>query len=365
MPLVESELTCRREGVPNPNRTASRAWDAFFTSSSLFGLADKLGYIARWLHSGQEFVEDQMTVYLRCHARAHGDRVAELLEPFVGRGGRWADRLRFTMEWVELGDSRRFFDLFLQLLDDGTLDNARGPIAINSTFWSILHGLAEKRPSWCAEVAPHWLDRKLAIARALAAEGNESTPSLDDQFGVNEVLQSARAAPKEFLEHVLPAILRASEEFVHDNEEKFRPDRIWPIRFSSGYLGMTEAFPKGCEIAFESLGSTEPAKLRPFIESLRKSRLCIANHLLQDAYISAPEGYAEEAIALLADEPERLHCGVSGSPFWTARTLVEKCSPYCSEETFRRIEARLLDYKRLRMNAQRMGFDIKATQHMD
>jgi hypothetical protein len=33
--------------------------------------------------------------------------------------------------------------------------------------------------------------------------------------------------PKEFLEHVLPAILRASETFVYDQKDELRPDRIW------------------------------------------------------------------------------------------------------------------------------------------
>lgn len=343
MPLLESELACRRKGTPNSNKTASLAWGAFFSSVSLFKLADRLGHVGRWLHSGDAALENQMTFYLRCQMRDNGDRVAELLEPFVGRGGPWNDRLRFIIQWADFGKSRPFFDLFLRLLDDGTLDTARGPIAVNSTFWSMLHGLAEKRPSWCAEVAAHWLSRKVAIAHS-AGEG--STPTLDDQFGVEDLLQSARGAPIEFLEHVLPAILRASESFIYEDSGGFRLDRIWPIRFpGDGYIGMSEAFPRGCEIALESLGSTDSEKLRPFIALLRESRLSIANQLLQSAYISAPEVYADEAIALLADEPERLHCGVSGSPFWIARTLIEKCSPHCSEASFRRLEATLLEYK--------------------
>ena len=38
------------------------------------------------------------------------------------------------MEWADHEHGRRFFDLFLWLIDDGTLDDARGPIAVNSTF---------------------------------------------------------------------------------------------------------------------------------------------------------------------------------------------------------------------------------------
>lgn len=343
IPLLESELACRREGVPNPNKTATRAWGAFFGSGPLFGLADKRGHIEQWLHSGDESLENSMTFYMRSQMRFHGDRVAELLEPFAGRGGKWNDRLRFIMEWADLGESRRFFELFLRLLDDGTLDEARGPIAMNSTFWSILHGLAEKQPIWCAEVAAHWLNRKVAIAKASQVEGER--PMLDDQFGVDDVLQSARREPAGFLEQVLPAMLNAAEAFVYEDTGDLRPEAIWSLRFAAGYFGMAEAFPRGCEIAFESLGSSTPESLLPFIALLRGSRLCIANQLLLSAYATAPEIYAEEAIALIADEPERFRCEVHEIPFWTAKKLIEKCSPYCSDESFRRIEAIILGYK--------------------
>lgn len=343
MPLLESELTCRREGIPNSNKTATRAWGVFFGSGSLFEVADKRGHIERWLNSGDESLENNMTSYMRCQMRFHGDRVAELLEPFAGRGDKWNDRLRFIMQWADLSDSRRFFELFLRLLDDGTLDEARGPIAVNSTFWSLLHGLAEKRPIWCAEVAAHWLNRKIAIAQVSQVEGER--PSLDDQLGVNNILQSARGAPSGFLEHLLPAMLNAAEAFVYEDTGDLRPDAIWPLRFTGGYLGMTEAFPRGCEIALESLGSSDPEGLRSFVALLRGSRLCIANQLLLSAYTAAPEVYADEAIILLADEPERLRCGVHGSPFWTAKTLIEKCSPYCSSGSFRRLETIIVNYK--------------------
>lgn len=127
---------------------------------------------------------------------------------------------------------------------------------------------------------------------------------------------------------------------------------------------MTEAFLRGCELAFESLGSIESDKLRPFIEPLRKSRLSVANYMLQSAYASAPEVYGEEAISLLASQPERLHSGVSGAPSSAARTLIEKCSPYCSDESFRRIEATLLDYKtpyeRSKNGFRRQGYSAYA-----
>lgn len=334
MPLLELELKCRCEGTPNSNKTAILAWNAFFGSESLFELADKGGHIKRWLHSGNESLENTMTFYMRYQMRFHGDRIAELLEPFTGRDGKWDDRLRYIMQWADFGGSRRFFEFFLRLLDDGILDQARGPIAVNSTFWNLLYGLSEKQPIWCAEVAAHWLNRKVVMA--CTSELGEKRLNIDDRSGVDEVLQSAKAAPKEFLEHVLPAILRAAEAFVDRNATHFRSDTIWPIPFDGSHPNMTEAFPKGCIAAFESLGKSDPEKLRSSIALLRASRLNIANALLLGAYSAAPEVYAEEAIALLIDEPAR---------FYLAESLIRKCSPLCSDENFCRLEKLVVEYR--------------------
>ena len=83
--------------------------------------------------------------------------------PFVGREGRWRERLRYLMQFGNLEKGRRFFDLFLRLLDNGTLDDARSMFAENGTFWSMLSLLPKTQPAWHAEVAAHWLGRKVNI----------------------------------------------------------------------------------------------------------------------------------------------------------------------------------------------------------
>lgn len=343
-PYLETVFAFHRSGAQNKERIATRALAAFIGSRTLFDVADRLGYIMSWLKSGEEWLEDQMAFYLLRQAEFHGDRVAELLEPFVGRGDRWNDRLRYIMEWAggHLGKSRRIFDLFLQLLDDGTLDKARGPIASNSTFWSILYSLAKDQPAWYAEVAAHWLDRQVAIAQISVLEGEKPSLRLDDQFGGDNLIKCATAAPQSFLEHVLPAILRASEAFKGADHGGLLRDRIWPMRFGFEYITLSEAYLKSCEMALEQIGSTNIESLRPLITSLRQSRLYVANNFLLMAFLAAPEMFADEAMALLADEPERFHCGFSNNPILAIRTLVEKCSTYCSEECFQKVEKVIL-----------------------
>jgi hypothetical protein len=271
--------------------------------------------------------------------------VAELLVPFVGNGGEWKTRLRAIMEWGNLEKGRRFFDLFLRLLDDGTLDEARDRFASNGTFWSMLHGLAEQRPTWCAELAAHWLDRRRIVAKAAPEESERPWSLLNDGFGGEELLTSARGNPMAFLECVLPAVLRMAAAFTYgEDEEEFSRDQVWPSRYRGEGIEQSEAYLSACETAFEIIGRESPGSLRPFVAQLSAHRLYTANHLLMSACLCAPEVFTEDALQLLADEPKRLSCGYSDSAFWVARQVIEKCSAFCSDETFRRLEEVLLSF---------------------
>ena len=114
---------------------------------------------------------------------------------------------------------------------------------------------------------------------------------------------------------------------------------MWWDRYRSEYLGAAESYAFSCEEAFNIIGKNDPGLLRPFIAELRGQALYLANHLLMTAYLTAPMVFAEEALTLLAEQPDRLLCGYSGSPFWVSKSLIEQSSKHCSDETFRNLEA--------------------------
>ena len=344
MPAIESEMACRRESRPNTDKLASRIWDRFFSSRTLFVVADRMGLIKQWLHSGEPWLQDTMVLYLRWQTEQQSERVAELLEPLADKTD-WRKRLRYMREGHNLEKSRRFFELFLRLLAEGTLDDAKDCSASNGTFWSMLYGLADKRPEWYAELAARWLDRQVAMANA-SKDGLESPQTLlDDESGVEDLFKSARGNPNAFLEFMLPAVLKAAATFAYsEDEEEFSRDRLWPTRFQSEPIGVSEALPGGCETAFELIGKTSPDSLRPFVAQLRSRRLYTANHILMSAYLSNPVSFADEALGLLADEPKRLRCGYSDNAYWQTRLVIEKCSPHCTEATFQKIEATVLAF---------------------
>jgi hypothetical protein len=333
-----------RNRSENKAKLAQRIWDRFFASRTLFLTADQMGLISRWLESAEPWLQDTTVLYLRWQTEQHAERVAELLEPYVGKA-EWRVRLRYMMEGRNLDKSRRYFDLFLRLLADGTLDDAKDRFATNGTFWSMLYGLAEKRPDWCAELAAGWLDRQITVANSRPNAADRLRSLLDDGFGVEDLFKSARGNSKAFLEFVLPAVLRAAATFAYgENEEEFSRDRLWPARIRSEHLGMSEALLGACETALQAVGQQSPDTLRLFIKQLRSPRLYTANHLLMTAYLSNPKTFADEVLGLLADEPKRLSCGYSDSAYWHTRLVIEKCSPHCTDATFQRIEAVVLAF---------------------
>jgi hypothetical protein len=141
VPWLESIWPVFARGERSPDKFASLVWHHVFGSKSWFHFIDRLGYVTGWLASGNNGLIDMAVNYLRFHQRHASDRVAALLEPYAGQGGEWKERLRYLMEWADHENSRRFFELFLQLIDNGTLDQARDSLAMNGTFWSMLYGL--------------------------------------------------------------------------------------------------------------------------------------------------------------------------------------------------------------------------------
>ncbi len=344
MPWIEAELDSRRDNTRNSDKLGARIWDRFFSSRTLFRVADRIGCLESWIRSDNPEVLNLMASYLRWQTGEHAGRVAELLEPFVGNEA-WYERLRYMMEQGNLDKERRYFDLFLQLLDSGVLDQAKDRFVSNGTFWSMSYGLAEKRPERCAELAGRWLARQLILVGGDSENQEILRSNLDDHFGVDDLFLSARGAPEVFLENVLPVVIRAAEAYVLDDaEEGFSHDQLWLIRFRDENMGMLEAFPSACEAAMGIVGERNPELLRSFIERLLPCRLYTANSLVVAGYLSNPDAYADEALRLIIAEPGRLHCGFADNSYWLSQQLIQSCSGKCTIQTFRDLELLLLDF---------------------
>jgi hypothetical protein len=347
-PWLNSELAAFGRGQPNQDKFATLVWQHFFTSPSWFCLADKRGLIAGWLASDNNNLIDMAVNYLKFHQRHAGDRVAELLEPCVGKGDEWKNRLRFVVEWANHENSRAFFELFLRLIDDGTLDDARGPIATNSTFWSMLYGLAKARPEWVPEVIAHWLRRRLLLIQERGGDDtdvNWRDLFKHDNFGAEHFHDSASKAPEVFVRHVLPVVLEISDAAIY--KDKVKPpkrDAVWPLLFHKEYESIDSACLNSLVIALNKLAKEDPDELRETIPELRRRDTFTANFLLLSLYTAGATQFADEAVALICNEPWRFDCGFSDSSYWVATQLIRAVVPVCSAENRLKLEEAILRY---------------------
>ena len=216
-------------------------------SQNWFQITDGKGLIVDWLTSENE------------QSSRHGRRtmfdfirntqVTGPLNSLSLRRRRTANGLSggqsYVIQRATFENSRRFFDLFLNLINDGTLDNAVGPIAVNSTFWSMMYGLDKTRPDWIVEVTAHWLQRCLSIIRA--AQDDTGEPNWNDLFNHDDIWTrtytrySATKAPEEFAQHVLPVILKIADEAVY-GEIPTAPkrDAVWGILINGDNISIRE-----------------------------------------------------------------------------------------------------------------------------
>jgi hypothetical protein len=348
---IESEVTSIAKGERNPDKFARLVWKRFFTSEVWFNTADQRGLIASWMASDN--LANTATDYLRIHQRHSGDRVAELLTPYVGRSLEWDNRCKHIMQWADLEKSRALFDLFLQLIDNGVLDDARGPIAVNSTFWSMLYSLAQERPEWIPEVMARWVRRRMTIvAGEKKPDGKADWNNVfsHDQFAGPHFHESASRAPQVFVRHVLPVVLDLSDAAVYGEGGSLpHLDQVWPIIFATEYEMPDAACLNSLLTALEAI-STAAENVRDLTPQLMSRQTYIANLLLLSVYRAGASFLADDAAATLVKEPWRFRCGFSDSPYWTSMELVKAIVPLCSAENRARLEAAILafssDYER-------------------
>lgn len=341
-PRVRQMLEAIEAGDPRKaDKISALGWQHLFRSPSWFTAAVKKGLVAAWLAADGPRANVAVNL-LRFHERHAADTVAELLERYAGSGGDWPARLRWVVEWSDHTTSRRLFDLTLRLLDNGVLDEARAPIAANSTFWSMFYQLGKQRPQWVPEVIAHWLRRRTAVLAAKGEALGRAEIFGYDQFAEEPIGDAAAKAPLEFVRHVLPVILDLSDRAVYKDATPPKHDAVWPILIKSDHAGADGACITGLNTALKRL-ARDGHDLRAVIDDLRRRDTYVANYLLQVLFTAGANRHADEAAEMLVAESWRFECGYSNS-HWIATELVRAITPQCSPDVRARLEAAILTY---------------------
>ena len=267
---------------------------------SWFQLVDSLGLVQQWLDDPDEFFVDQTVLLLRVVQGQRPDRVSELVEPYVDKSERWNSRLLHLAMWGDWSQGRRFLELMLRLIDEGILDDAKGPMAVNSDFWSLMmHSLQYSHQSWGCEVVGHYFNRR----RRLSLNAGQPNPfdysngTIADSQSAGYTLDAlASNAPEAFVREVMPFMRAVIEGCSSQDRRGLLLDPIWSYRiFQSGY-GIAHALLKAMEIALSALAMQHPETYRSVIEPLRDSPFETIQYLLIRGLASNGQLFADEGV---------------------------------------------------------------------
>lgn len=318
-------------------------WNLLYRSISWFRLLDSLGVIGRWLMAEDEERLEQLVMLLSSMQQYLPDRVAELVEPFVGID-RWRKHFASLILRSDVGTSRRFLDLFLRLIDDGTLDKIVGE---DSMFWSIVSPLPKKHADWACEAVGHYFRRRLTLTIAAGQENPfefNSGKTRHIPRGTGFFMQCAAGAPITFVVQILPFMLVTMERMaVRKGAPPWR-DPVWGWRHYGEAYSMSGELLHAMVQALGQFAADQPEKFVPFARLLGEQEFETAHFLLIRTYTANGARFADEAANYLCASPRHLRIGYTEDVHWAARQLIEAITPHCSSARLAELEECLLAY---------------------
>ena len=324
----------------------NEVWRTLHGSAPWFLLLDSLGIVTRWLVDPHEECVNRAVMLLLSVQKQLPDRVAELCKPYVGASAEWNKRLVYIAQWADVGAGRRFCDLFLLLIDQGILDEARGPIAVNSDFWSLIYSLPGERPDWACQVIGHYFQRRLTLS---LSTGNPNPFSRnagvipDSQLHEEIFMRSARGAPLPFVQEVLPFMLRVMSLTAEQIGDPPWPD---PSGNTGSWASIHEQRCPPCRygdrLSLLATGDSE-AFVRVAIQ-LSMENFETVQYLLIRGYTANGARFADEAAEYICTRPTRLRTGYGDNLYWATRQLLEAITPHCSAEWLAGLEEAILNY---------------------
>lgn len=303
---------------------------------SWFAAADSLGKWQEWLADPRKV--DKAFNQLLSLARDRPERVVELVRPYIGADDDWRLRLKTMIEWSLQPATT---DFAIELLERGDLDDARGPIAVNSDFWSLVSRLGRDDPLSAARLIGAYLNRGLVRAQADGSDDPFASGHLPNRSQGGQVISDVAAkAPREYLASVLDFVEVVTKANQHADEGCHPLGRRWAYRYLQSHSVDKRIF-EGIAQALSAIAETDPDLCRAYVARLSAHNSGELHFLACTALTEL--GPSDEAIAWLLDDPRNLHLGYADNSSWASRSLIARWSGECSNELFVRLEALVLE----------------------
>lgn len=322
----------------------TNVWRVLQGKPPWFELLDSLGVWQRWLAGDDEDMIGRVVWLLWTVQELRADRVAELVEPYVDASAAWSDRLLYLISYGSLSAGRRFFELFLQLIDIGMLDDHDE--AQNREFWHLIYHLLDDKPEWACEAIGHYLRRRLKLNQDTGCP-NPFSETIKNRSQVDDRLFEACAqkAPAQLLDEILPFIIEVVElTALREGATPWR-DSVWEFRSKGRQYSVDDHILEAAETALRALATSPSAEpLVNYIQRLKGTPYETLDFLLMGVYSANPEVYADEAIDYLCDCPRRLDIDWSNTDRTVGAELLAAVTPHCSQESLTKLEDTLLSH---------------------
>ena len=312
-----------------------------------FQLVDSLGLVQRWLVDPDESFVDRAVSILNEVQKEMPDKVADIVEPYVGESEQWNSRLRHLALWGDWSQSRRYLELVFQLIDTGVLDDVQGALGTNSDFWSHPYRFQSSHPSWGCEAVGHYLNRR----RRLSLKAGQPNPFdykegaiADSEFAEDTLKELAGNAPESFVREVMPFMQAVIEDCASQERGGLWTDSVWSMRIFQDEFGIDAALLGAMEKALSELAAEHTNIYRSVIEPIRESPFETVQYLLIRSLAANGPAFADEGVDHLCKSPERFKIGYSSNSHWASRQLIESISPHCSDQKLKQLETLLLGY---------------------
>jgi len=328
-----------------------------------FDVLDTAGFLDAALSSGDAAREQEVIWLLGLsHIRENRSaRIATLLREHRKAGELWNQYLRHLCRFGDVYHSPEMFDLFLSLIEDGTLDGLRPGVAVNDDWWSALYHICHERPELGCEVIGRWFDRALVTWQAVKgkAAAADKEPPRESRFsehldrsgdGAHVILMAAKA-PRSYAQSILPRLARLVNETAKECRDRLHIDPVWSFRmFGDNSHQVHSALLYCLAKSLEELAKKEPAELDRLLTPFADRPQDTIAYLALRAWTAAPDTYANKLADYLVVDPRRLKVGYaawSGSggsaANYVSSQAVKAASLRCAPERLAKLEAAIVN----------------------
>jgi hypothetical protein len=328
-------------GLALGNSRRSRQLLALLSAPAWFDAVDAAGEWENLLASEEGL--SQVANQLISAARSRPERVAELVRPHVGESEAWKAVCSSLLAW---SISPGLVPLAVELLEAGQVDGVRGPIAVNSDFWTILYELSEEAPSEAAKVMGAYLRRASALATKDGIADpfdSDHLPNSSSSGGEGVISKIAVGAPESFIAEALPFVTCVLEDTARsDGGSELRHGSRWHHRFPGEPTEVDDAVFFGLETAFRGLHDKSGHKLLDLVQPLMRGDIEELRFLACRALTTS--SLADESVQWLVSDPRNLELGYLSGHRWATRELIECATKSCETYLLDQLAALLLSY---------------------